>query len=591
MDPKESSHYSIVTFNQTDIPLHLGSSVPKGPEQIRYPNLGLDKLVRALKDPEHQRGASVELHYRVAIPVASLVLALFGIPLGLESRKGGKAVGFVFTILLVLAYYVMAASGLSLSKQGKLPPWLGLWFGNTAFALAGFYWLWRVDRAPWGRTSLSRVRNWLTRLVQRWSIIKKTQARTREGITPRRHYLQILDGYVLRSFFSYLGLVVLALLGLFVVFDFYQLFGHILKNRAGVSIVLDYYRYLVPQALYFPVLPLAILVAVLISFSLLTKSNQITAIKASGVSLYRITVPILIAAGVISGGLFLLEENYLPEINQRQDALRNQIKGRPPRTYTQPDRQWIFGEGSRIFNYRFFDSRQNLFAQLSVFELHPGTFQIRRRIYAERAHWEDSLRGWVLENGWVRDIEDDRVTQYRTFKVDTFSALTEIPEYFKKEVKPSEQMNAVEFNRYLKELKQSGFDVARLSVQFHKKFSYPLMACVVAIIGIPLFVHCRKERGPFRFGFEPHHRHGLLGYHKLLRSTGSTGPITADYCRLDFYLYFRARGRLSVVKGKDVGKIIWMLPVGFIIRTCSQVTRQTCKLILCKLFILHIDSK
>ena len=485
LDPAEASLYSIVTFNQTDLPLQMGSSAPKDPEQIQYPNLGLGKLVRALKDPEHQRGASVQLHYRVAIPVASLVLALLGIPLGLKSRKGGKAIGFMFTILLVLVYYVMAASGLSLSKQGNLPPWLGLWFGNAAFALAGFFWLWRMNRASRGRTSLSGLRDWLTRLVGRWSIFKKTQARTRAGKSPRRRYLQILDGYILRSFFTYLGLVVLALIGLSVVFDFYQLFGHILKNQAGVGTVLDYYRYLVPQVLYFPVLPLAILVAVLISFSLLTKSNQITAVKASGVSLYRISIPIFIVAGVFSGGLFLLEENYLPEINQRQDALRDQIKGRPPRTYTQPDRHWIFGEESRIFNYRYFDSPRNLFVQLSVFELDPETFQIRRRIYAERAHWEDSLTGWVLENGWVRDIEDDRVTQYRTFKVDTFSHLTEKPDYFKKEVKPHEQMNAIELRRYLQELQQSGLDVARLSVQLHKKFSYPLMACVVAFIGIP----------------------------------------------------------------------------------------------------------
>ena len=67
----------------------------------------------------------------------------------------------------------------------------------------------------------------------------------------------------------------------------------------------------------------------------------------------------------------------------------------------------------------------------------------------------------------------------------TFKELTEEPSYFKKEVKPSEQMSVLELRRYIADLRQSGFDVVRLSVQFYRKFSYPLIAFVVALIGIP----------------------------------------------------------------------------------------------------------
>ena len=85
----------------------------------------------------------------------------------------------------------------------------------------------------------------------------------------------------------------------------------------------------------------------------------------------------------------------------------------------------------------------------------------------------------------MREIEHDRVTHFNEFAVATFPDLTERPEYFKKEVKPSEQMNAAELKGYLKELQQGGFDVAKLSVQFYRKFSYPLMALVVTLIAIP----------------------------------------------------------------------------------------------------------
>ena len=71
------------------------------------------------------------------------------------------------------------------------------------------------------------------------------------------------------------------------------------------------------------------------------------------------------------------------------------------------------------------------------------------------------------------------------FSVATFRELTEEPGYFKKEVKPSEQMSALELRSYIGELRQSGFDVVRLSVQFYRKFSFPLIAFVITLIGIP----------------------------------------------------------------------------------------------------------
>jgi len=232
-------------------------------------------------------------------------------------------------------------------------------------------------------------------------------------------------------------------------------------------------------------LPLSILVATLVNFGLLTKTNQVIAIKSAGVSLYRLSVPVLSLTALLSGGMFLFADRVLPETNQRQNGFRNQIKGKPAQTLYRPDRQWIFGSSNRIYNYTFFDPDQNVFANLSVFEFDPATFRMTRRMFAARAVWEQSIHGWILENGWARDLEGDRVTNYTPFRVETFKELTEEPSYFKKEVKPSEQMSAFELRQYIADLRQSGFDVVRLSVQFYRKFSFPLIAFVVTLIGIP----------------------------------------------------------------------------------------------------------
>jgi LPS export ABC transporter permease LptG len=238
---------------------------------------------------------------------------------------------------------------------------------------------------------------------------------------------------------------------------------------------------------------LSILVATLVNFGLLAKTNQMTAIKSAGISMYRISIPVLAAAATLSVAMYILGDYYLPETNQHWDSLRNQIKGKPAQTYLRPDRQWIFGQSSRIYNHRFFDPDRNVFADLWVFDFDPHTFRITRRIYARRAIWEAPIHGWVLENGWVRNLEGDRVTSYMPFAVAKLDDLTEEPTYFKKEVRPSAQMSAWELRRYINELAQSGFDVVRLSVQFYRKFSFPLIAFVVALLGIPFSLTMGKK--------------------------------------------------------------------------------------------------
>src|SRR5208283_119137 len=99
----------------------------------------------------------IEFHRRFALPAACLVLALVGIALGLSARKGGRSAGFVLTIVLVFIYYFFSLVGVSLARQGKVAPWLGVWAGNAFFLFCGLFLLWRVDRMPLDLSFLSRI--------------------------------------------------------------------------------------------------------------------------------------------------------------------------------------------------------------------------------------------------------------------------------------------------------------------------------------------------------------------------------------------------------------------------------------------------
>jgi LPS export ABC transporter permease LptG len=423
-----------------------------------------------------------------------------GIPLGLSSKRGGKSTGFVLTILLVFVYYSISLIGVSLARQGRVSPGLGAWMADIVFLAGGVFLLWRSERRP---IDLSVFRSWLKMWGPKLSrsIAGPALAIQRESAADRLsrrwrlfnlHFPTILDDYVLRDFALYLGLIVSSFLMLLLVFTLFELLGDILRNQVSPLTVGEYLLNVAPYFLY-NTTPLCMLLAVLVTFGLLQRSNEITAIKATGISLYRIIVPVLIAATLAAGVLFLSDQIYLPYTNKRQDALRNLIKGRPAQTYLRPDRKWIFGENSTIYYYQFFDPDRDVFGSLSVFQFDPQTFQITHRITAERAHWSESMSRWLYEQGWERTLNGSTIQDYRKFDVATFPVFAEVPAYFKKEIKQSSEMNYDELRRYIRDLEQSGFDVVRLRVQLQKKIAYPLITLVMAVIAIPFALSAGKR--------------------------------------------------------------------------------------------------
>src|ERR1700733_11044400 len=241
------------------------------------------------------------------------------------------------------------------------------------------------------------------------------------------------------------------------------------------------------------VAPLVMLLAVLVTFGLMERSNEIVAVKATGISIYRIVTPVLVAGAIMSAGLFFADQFYLPHTNKRQEALHNQIKGKPPQTYLRPDRKWIFGQNNDIYYYQFFDPDRDQFGNITVFQLDKASFSVTRRIHADRARWAENLNRWEYERGWQRTLNVSAMKNYQPFEVATCPDLPETPVYFKKEIKQYSEMNYEELHRYIRDLQQSGFDVVRLRVQLNKKLSYPLITLIMAGLAVPFSLSAGKK--------------------------------------------------------------------------------------------------
>lgn len=507
VSPTNPNQYDISTFGSTDLPIQTG-------QQEDAHITRRDTPIKALNTAElwkrahgaNSRPYAIELQSRFSFPAACLVLMLVGVPLGLASNRGGKGAGFALTLTLVLLYYVLSEVGLAFASQGKLPPFIGVWGANLLFTTAGLVLTWQLTRGGGAPELTSGITNAL-RSVLRWVNARTPQGldvsfsgslmqRIRRGLHIR--FPLIMDEYVMRAFVRNFVLVVLSLSSLFLIFTFFELIGDIFKYRTPLITVGEYLINLIPFILY-NVTPLCSLVAVLITFGTLSRTSELTAMKATGVSLYRIITPVLLVAAMLSLALFTFDEFYLPNANRRQEALRSVIKGKPAQTFLRPDRKWISGQvttsgdPSRIFYYQFFDPDKDVFANLTVFEFQPGTFVLRRRIFAQSAHWDDHIGRWVFENGWQRTFNGETVGTYEPFTISSFGEIHEQPGYFKKEDRQSQQMSYVELAHYINDLKQSGFDTMRLRVQLNRKIAYPLVALVMAILAIPFALSAGKK--------------------------------------------------------------------------------------------------
>jgi LPS export ABC transporter permease LptG len=222
--------------------------------------------------------------------------------------------------------------------------------------------------------------------------------------------------------------------------------------------------------------------ATLVNFAILTKTTEITAVKAGGVSLYRISIPIILAGVLVSAVCFGIQDYILPYSNRRAAELDDEIRGRPAQTHNLLNRRWMLGGENQIYHYTHYDAEQRRFTGLAVYRFGKTHFSLEGRLYANEALWDASAGGWTLRDGWRRDFDEE--ADIENFDELLLQAM-EPPAYFVKEQRRADQMTYLELADYIRDLAQSGFDVVRYQVELNSKISFPLAAMITVIIGIP----------------------------------------------------------------------------------------------------------
>ena len=455
-----------------------------------------------------------ELHQRFSLPIACIVLAMVGIPLGSSTRKGGKSAAYVIAVFLGFFCYHMssvALIGIATKQHGLSIP-VAVWLPDVVFFLVGVVFLYRMELSG-DRDLISAMQSLFGGLAAR--IRRKEGVAGPQKKTSWRMPLlpQIVDTYILSGFLFYTCVVLASLVSMILVYEFFDLMGDMFRNKISFGIMLQHLFFYTPQLIY-DMVPVSVLVAVLVHLTVLSKQNEVSAFKACGVSLYRLATPILVGSAIFCGGLFAFNYQYVPAAYLKQDALRDVIKGRVTKqSYQQKDHKWIMGDDSRIYYYHYFDTAAGAMSDVYVFDLEPNTFRLTREIVAERATWSPVGKTWLFENGWSCTFTGANCTSYNNFKRGsgrsesvTFSELNEPPDHFLKEQLQYRQMNFVELDAYIKDLARSGIGTTKLEVQFYRKFSVPIFSVIMALDRSAIRVHGGESGRDDGHRREHHHR-------------------------------------------------------------------------------------
>lgn len=497
-------------------------SVSKGVRELT-----LEELDDLQDDPtataEQRNLARVEIHKKFAIPMACMVFGLFALPLGINNRRGGKASGFALSVGVLMVYYVLLNNGEEAARYGQIPAWVGMWAPNILLAVGGFFLLLRRNRDK--SLLLSRVDRWIREDVWRRLLFlkglsderRKERKRERQAKQERKArrraaretnlvlrlprfrivFPNLLDRYVVRLFWLVFFLVVLSGLALSIIIDLGEMIDEIIKNKVPNGMVFNYYKYLSLQ-LFYDIAPIVVLVTTLMTFSLLGRQNEITAAKALGVSLYRLALPALMAALVVTLFCAYLETEVLPASNEKVAQLKDRIRGSETvRTYRRADRQWLFGQGRYIYNYLHYDPKQQALQRLQVFDF-DADHRLSRRLTTETAQYIGDA--WVFSNGWSRSFAGVEVTDYERFEVPRIVRYPETPNYFESEIRPPEQMRYAELKDYIRELRDSGQPVPELQVELHNKIAFPVVSFIMALVGLPFAFRLGRQGALYGIG-------------------------------------------------------------------------------------------
>jgi len=295
--------------------------------------------------------------------------------------------------------------------------------------------------------------------------------------------MPILFRYLLREYVNIFTMCFSGLMTIYLVIDFFEKVRRFLRYDANWFDILMYFLLKTP-AISFQIAPLAILMATLLTFGLLSRGHEITAMRSCGISLPWITAPFIAFASGISLVLLLFSSTVIPLAASKSEEIRTtRIEKKPPATALKLQQPWTRVGADRLMHVASVSVDGRLLGGVRLFQF-TRNFQLVDITEAEEARYTDST--WTLYQGQHRRFSPDGTVSATVFDRQAI-LLTLIPDDFTVWLAgDSELMTFHDIRAYTRRRHQQGSQAARLKTDYYSRIAFPFVTLIMVLVGIAL---------------------------------------------------------------------------------------------------------
>jgi len=487
-----------------------------------YQHLVFPELVKKIKENPDNIYLVREYHRKFALPFACIALGFLALSLGISTKKGGKVSGFIISLGIIFVYYTTITTLQNMILKKIVSPFFGMWMPNVFLLVSGilfYYYSSKEKTLNWERvfTPFKKIKTIFSEKISsssektlRFSILKKT------------------DQYILKRMLSMLVLIFISLMLVFYIVRIVELIDSIIENEVPFFHVFKYIYFNTPEIISF-VLPVSILTSVLLTFSLMSKNNEITTVQVSGISLYRIAAPAIILGIFLSIGYFMLQEMVTPKANRKAMKTLDIIYKRRSMADIEFNKFWVSGKNNFIYFYDFLDNRKGQYRNFTAIQFDKN-FAVKKRMTSKFAQWAGN-NDLILRDGFLRIFEDNVPKEYSEFATKRL----DIPEgrglFLKKHSFP-QHMNISQLKKYIDYLKKNRSDPKRFEAKLYYKYSFPFSSLIMVLIAIPFSFKMGKKGTLFGIGIAVGISMifwGIFGISSAMGASGVLSPFISAF--------------------------------------------------------------
>ena len=347
--------------------------------------------------------------------------------------------------------------------------------------------------------------------------------------------MKILSRYFSREFFKLFFLCQITFLVIYTFIDFLEKIDNFIEAEVSGVIMLSYFMNKIPFILV-QMIPPATLISVILLFCMMKKNNEITAMKASGLNIFKISRPIFTVSLCIAISMFLFSEIVVPHTSARSNEIWNvEVEKQDQTRFYGNNQIWYRAENAIYWIKRFDDEKKSMIKP--TFFFFDAAYRLKTRIDGKRGIWDRDR--WKIEEGIIQEAQNDGSYQLKKFK-EYILEIPETPQTFIRSEKSPEEMSYWQIKDYAKKVRLEGYDDNRYLVDMHLKVAFPLISLVLAFIGVPIALGLRKGGIPLAVSIGMGVCFLYMVILGLSRSLGLSGvlppPLSAWMANLLFFL-------------------------------------------------------